>query len=1032
MQEKFIAIQQARTECFIRRVQEDIYAESIQLDAEYALSRDPVNFTERMTLEYKKIREGEIWGRSWENGWFHLQGTVPESWQGKEVVLLLQLSGEALLFDEKGVPRCGFSGGSVFAPAYQKNRIFFCHAKGGERADFWVEACANYLYGLGVDRDPAPDAEHPGGRVDAAVKKIRLAVFRRNVWHLLLDVLALQGVMTALPEDDYRRKKIVCALDDALSLYCGNPANADKCRESLRKILSYPAVKSALSAHAVGHAHIDVGWLWAVRESIRKAARTFASQLRLMEIYPEYVFGASQAQLYSFVKEHYPELFQEIKKQVKAGRWEVQGGMWVEADCNLISGESMVRQFLHGKNFFMDEFGVDVKNLWLPDVFGYSAAMPQIIKKAGCDYFLTQKISWSQVNKFPHNTFMWQGIDGSKVLTHFPPENTYNSQLNPSSLIAAQNRFCENGTLDGFMVLFGVGDGGGGPAEEMLEMAKRQQDWEFTPQVKCSRADKFFEELAQKSDDLAQWCGELYLEFHRGTLTSQARTKRGNRQCEQMLAAAEFILSHLDLGEYPQKELDKCWKKLLLNQFHDIIPGSSIREVYEQAETDYADILKVCRNLLDQNAGKLFAADENALVLVNTLSAPYNKCIELPAEWAGYAVSDSNGNAVEVQKEGGRFMAAVTLPGSSFTTIYKGAAAATPDCCLPNGLDSGLVLENDLIRCEFSESGRLISAFDKELNKEFIAGQGNVLTLYHDRPNRYEAWDVDIYYPKEEVEVLDAVQIRKSVQGNLRSVMEITFQTAASTIKQQVVLERGTKRLDFITEVDWHETRKMLRTSFDVEVYANEAQYDIQYGYIKRPTHDNTSWDMARFEACGQKYADLSTAQYGAALLNDCKYGYKVKGNTIDLALLRSPKSPDFEADQGKHYFTYSFYPHAGNAVKSGVLAESCALNRAPVIFAGYAAGENKILCCIDAEKSGVTLEVMKKAEKKESRIIRLTESRGENSKAILRFPRGNVQFLEETDLMEWGRKDTLPVLENKAEITLAPFEIKTFFLRTK
>ena len=1030
MQEKFIAIQQARTECFIRRVQEDIYAETIQLDAEYALSREPVRFADRMTLEYKKIREGEIWGRSWENGWFHLQGTVPESWQGKEVVLLLQLSGEAMLFDENGVPRCGFSGGSVFAPAYQKNRFFFCHAQGGEKADFWVEACASYLYGLGVDRDPALDAAQPGGRVDAAVKKIRLAVFRRNVWELLLDVLALQGVMTAFPEDDYRRKKIVCALDDALSLYCGNPANADKCRESLRKILSYPAVMSALTAHTVGHAHIDVGWLWPVRESIRKAARTFSSQLRLMEIYPEYIFGASQAQLYSFVKEHYPELFQEIKAQVKAGRWEVQGGMWVEADCNLISGESMVRQFLHGKNFFMDEFGIDVKNLWLPDVFGYSAAMPQIIKKAGCDYFLTQKISWSQINKFPHNTFMWQGIDGSKVLTHFPPENTYNSQLNPSSLIAAQNRFSENGTLDGFMVLFGVGDGGGGPAEEMLEMAKRQQNWEFTPQVKCARADKFFGELSEKSEKLAQWSGELYLEFHRGTLTSQARTKRGNRQCEQMLAAVEFILSHLDMSEYPQKEVDKCWKKLLLNQFHDIIPGSSIREVYEQAEADYADILKVCRDLLDQNARKLFAADENALVLVNTLSTPYNKCIELPQDWAGYTISGSNGKTVEIQKEGEKLVAAVNLPGSSFTTLYKGNAAI-PDCCQPDGMNT-LVLENDLIRYEFSESGRLISAWDKVLNKEFIAGQGNVLTLYHDRPNRYEAWDVDIYYPKEAVEVLNAAQIRKAVQGKLRSILEITFQTASSTIKQQVVLEKSTRRLDFITDADWHEARKMLRTSFEVEVYANEAQYDIQYGYIKRPTHDNTSWDMARFEACGHKYADLSTAQYGAALLNDCKYGYKVKGNTIDLALLRSPKSPDFEADQGKHRFTYSFYPHAGDAVNGGVLAESCAVNRPPVMLPGYRAGAMTPICRIESEKDAVTLEVLKKAEKENVLIIRLTETRGENSQAELCFPAGSVKSLEETDLMEWESKSTLAVKENKASVTLAPFEIKNYFLRGK
>ena len=486
------------------------------------------------------------------------------------------------------------------------------------------------------------------------------------------------------------------------------------------------------------------------------------------------------------------------------------------------------------------------------------------------------------------------------------------------------------------------------------------------------------------------------------------------------------------MSEYPQKELDKCWKKLLLNQFHDIIPGSSIREVYEQTEADYADILKVCRDLLEKNAGKLFAENKNALVLVNTLSTPYNKCIELPPDWVGYAVSDDNGKVIDVQQEGDKLIAAVTLPGSSFITLYKGAAAAIPDCSLPGDQDGALVLENDLIRYEFSANGRMISAFDKELNKEFIAGQGNILTLYHDRPNRYEAWDVDVYYPKEVVEVLDAVQIGKSVQGNLRSALEITFQTASSTIKQQVVLENGTKRLDFITGVDWYEARKMLRTSFEVEVYGGEAQYDIQYGYIKRPTHDNTSWDMARFEACGQKYADLSTTQYGAALLNDCKYGYKIKSNVIDLALLRSPKSPDFEADRGKHYFTCSFYPHAGNCVNGGVLAAGNVINRAPVMLRGYCAAGKETLCRVDSKQGAIALEVVKKAEKENAIVIRLTETRGESSQAVLRFFSEKVQYLEETDLMEWSAKDRLPVQNNQVAITLAPFEIKTFFLRVK
>ncbi|MBR2905275.1 MAG: alpha-mannosidase, partial [Lentisphaeria bacterium] len=544
-----------------------------------------------------------------------------------------------------------------------------------------------------------------------------------------------------------------------------NPDNAEKCRDVLKEILSYPAIKSAHTAYAVGHAHIDVGWLWQVRESIRKAARTFASQLRLMEEYPDYVFGASQAQLYSFVKEHYPELFEEIKKRVREGRWEIQGGMWVEADGNLISGESMVRQFLHGKNFFMDEFGFDVKNLWLPDVFGYSAAMPQIIKKSGCDYFLTQKLSWSQINTFPHNTFIWQGIDGSSVLTHFPPENNYASKLAPSLLMVAQSRFKENGFLDHFLSLFGVGDGGGGPSDEMLEMGNREKNWEFTPKVKFSRADHFFEKLSKDAGKLEKWTGELYLEYHRGTLTSQARTKRGNRKCEQMLAATEFILSHLPLTKYPLKELDQCWKTLLLNQFHDIIPGSSISEVYEQTEKDHAHILEKCRQLLTKNAKNLFKKDENALLLVNTLSSSYNNCIELPASWLDYCITDENGEKVMVQKEKDKLIASVNLPGNSFTTLYKGKKKKEKDCFISGEEEKRKnihpVLENDLIRYEFTMDGELKSAFDKEEKRELLSAPGNILSLYHDRPNSYEAWDIDLYYPKELVDVLKADQVKK-------------------------------------------------------------------------------------------------------------------------------------------------------------------------------------------------------------------------------------------------------------------------------
>lgn len=1035
MYKEFFYIQLVRAERFYTRILNDIYGESLMLDAQFGHSKDSIPFSQREKLKYKPIREGEIWGTTWENAWFHFQGEVPKSWKGKEVVLLLQLSGEALLFDEKGSPKCGFSGGSVFSPSYQKNRFtLFKKAKGGENVDLWVESCASFLLGAGVDRDPDLNKPFTGGTVTATAQKMRLAVFRRSVWELFMDVSCLCGVARHLPETDYRRNKIIFTLDKALSLYHDDPENAEKCREALKEVLELPAVKSSLQVYAVGHAHIDVAWLWQAKESIRKAARTFSSQLRLMEEFPKYVFGASQPQLYAFVKEHYPSLFDEIRKRVKEGRWELQGGMWVEADCNLISGESMVRQFLHGKNFFKDEFGVEVKNLWLPDVFGYSGAMPQIIRKAGCDFFLTQKLSWSQINTFPHNTFIWKGIDGTEIPTHFPPENTYNSFLRPELLMTAQERFKENGFLDKFLSLYGIGDGGGGPSDEHVNMGMRSGNWEFTPRVKFASADEFFHELEKDIPKLEKWTGELYLEFHRGTLTSQARTKRGNRKCEEMLSSVEFLLAHLPLKEYPQKALDRYWKLLLLNQFHDILPGSSIHAVYERTEKEHKEILAGCRTLLEENKDKLFRKEKDSLLLVNTLSTPYKRMVQLPESWLDHSVTDEEGKEVLIQKEKDKVFASLSLSGSSFTQLHKGKKKKYQDSALPAAAKKGksFILENDLILYEFSPDGLLVRAYDKEVGKEILAGCGNLLSLYHDRPNNYEAWDVDVYYLHEKVTEWKAEKVQLSAKGPLRTLLEIQYRNENSTLLQKVILEHNSKRLDFVTEAEWQEVRKMLRVSFPVDIESNEALYDIQYGSIKRPTHDNTSWDAAKFEACGQKYGDLSESDYGVALLNDCKYGYRIKGNTLDLALLRSPKSPDFEADRGKHFFTYSFYPHTGNCNESNCQEESFALNREPLAFEGYA--KKKALqpfCRMEAENGGITLDVLKKAEKEEAYVVRLAERKGRHSQGELVFASSKWD-VRESCLMEWTKGKSSPLQKNTLKVTLSPFEIRTYIIRKK
>jgi alpha-mannosidase len=742
--------------------------------------------------------------------------------------------------------------------------------------------------------------------------------------------------------------------------------------------------------------------------------------LGLIERYPEYIFGASQPQLYMFVKAHYPTLYERVKQAVADGRFEPQGAMWVEADCNIISGESMVRQVLHGKNFYRDEFGVDVRNLWIPDVFGYSAAMPQIMQRAGVDYFLTQKLSWSQFNRFPHTTFRWFGIDGSELLTHFPPEDTYNSRLCPSAMRGAEQKFEEKGYLDEAMCLFGIGDGGAGPKPEQIERGLRQRDLEGVPRVQFSRADAFFDRLAERRDSLPAWQGELYLELHRGTLTTQGRTKRGNRKLELALRATEYLCALLPADAYPRDVLDRTWKQLLTNQFHDILPGSSIHRVYTDAEQDYADGLDACASLTESAAAELFEADQGALTVVNTLNVPVTQPIALPDGWTDSLVS-ADGTTVAVQKDAdGKCVAAVTVPSQGVVTLERSGAAQEAS------VSDDLVLENDLVRYEFAEDGRLVGAFDKECGREVLAHgtAGNVLSLYEDRPNNWDAWDIDVFYEHQLLEQAKAVTVVGLGQGAVRQGIRFELSIGQSALVQDVYLAAHSKRLDFRTMVDWQERHRMLRVAFPVNVRSDQACFEIQYGHVKRNTHRNVSWDMAKFEVAAQRYADLSDAQYGVALLNDCKYGHKIHENVLDLNLLRSPTHPDPDADLGEHRFTYSLLPHADTLVESGVMAEAAQLNQPPLVFAGRRGSICPVPVSVTGE--GVALEVLKRAEKSDERVIRLVEQRGFRTEAVVACA-GEGARLVETDLMEWN--DGQDWGGGSVTVPMAPFEIRTFRL---
>jgi len=1014
-----IGIYQRRVEVFHDCLKRDYIKESIDLNAEYFVTDEPVAFADKNQYKFEPITQGADWGTNWQCAWFHLTGQVPAKWTGETIIANLNIGGEALAFSAEGIPLQGITNNSVFWADFLNEYLpLYDSMQGGEQVELWLDAGANGYAGMKMSGHPRLDSPAPEGKTVGQVNFLQLCTVDEDIWELGIDIEVALSLLATYKKEDYRYRQILMILCEAIDIYCGNRINAAKVRKFLKeKLFSAKANSSALKVTAVGHAHIDTGWLWPVRETIRKCGRTFANQIAHIEKYPEYVFGASQPQHYQFTKDHYPELYEKIKKAVAAGQWEPQGGMWVEADCNLISGESMIRQFVHGKNYFMDEFGFDVKNLWIPDVFGYSGAMPQIIKGCGCDYFLTQKISWNLFNEFPHHTFMWRGIDGSDVLTHFPPESTYNAQMLPTELCKGQNDFKEADVLDEFMSLFGIGDGGGGPRNDYIERAMRLKDFEGCPKVSMGRADDFFDRISASSDKLETWSGELYLEKHQGTLTTQAKVKKCNRKLEYLLKHVEFIYSCLPLADYPDAQMDKLWKTLLINQFHDIIPGSSITRVYDEAHQQYAEMFETCKELLSQAAAKLFTADDESMTLFNPLSCTYNGPLELPQNWKAANV---NGEALTGQIEDDKVIVNVSIPACEFMTLNKADSEAVSVA----DYASDLILENDLVRYEFNNDAQLISAYDKEAGHELIKNPANVLSLYYDDPVEYDAWDIDLGYEEQHLENAKGVKVSKSV-GAVRQILDFDLTISNSKISQQIILGHG-KRLDFKTKVNWDEAHKMLRTKFPIEAHTSEATFDIQYGYIKRFTGRNTSWDMARYEVAAHRYADISDSQYGAALLNDCKYGYKVHDQILDLNLLRSPKYPDFSADIGEHEFTYSLLPHIGDLLDSNVINNAAILNQPPLRFEGFKNNDASLPCKLEADN--ISLEVIKKAEKEDCLVIRLVETKGQRSKASLCF-KSPAKKLIKTNMIEWTNEGEEAIVDNSFTIELKPFEIRTYKL---
>ncbi|MFP4508901.1 MAG: alpha-mannosidase [Spirochaetaceae bacterium] len=1026
-----LSITRRRVSQLIDRIHSTYYSDQKTLSAGVLRSSTPVPHSDIDYNGFESIQVGEEWGKLWDSAWFRFTGTVPNEWAGNTVVALLDVGAEGCVFRE-GSPWMGLTYKRVDETLEVKRRVPLGRVTGGEPVDLLVEAAANGLFGLKGAPEPF------------CLRQAEIALFDPEQWQLYLDLEFLYGLADALPEDSTRARRLFYGLNEVANIWADG-AGLEEARAITRHLLAHKANASAPTAWSVGHAHIDLGWLWPIRETRRKAGRSFATVLRMLEEYPDYIFGASQPQLFSWVKDDYPGLYEEIKRAVASGRWELQGAMWVEPDMNIPSGESLVRQLIHGKRFFREEFGQDLRNLWLPDVFGYSAALPQILQKAGVDIFMTQKISWNERNVFPHHTFLWEGIDGTGIRTHFLPTNNYNLSNEPHKLIAAERRFHQSAELDGFLNLYGVGDGGGGPSRKHIERARRGADTEGMPRMKMATAESFFHTLRDIPEaSLPKWVGELYLEFHRGTYTTQANMKRFNRRIEHLLHDVELLAVLTDRMHDGAADRDRIWKQTLLHQFHDILPGSSINWVYRDAHRESLRCVEELTRMRDTLAAALlngrvdgirelaheYVVDQaGAFVVYNALAWDRVVIVKLrqgSASVAGFETGDGTPCPV-VRGADGCIHVRVPVPSCGYTVVSPATDTAAADTGGPVTATVD-ALENEYVRVTLSRTGTISSIYRKDLDCEYLVGDAAVYTLWEDRPYNYDAWDVSHYYRETtpEYAVVESVQV-VAASGFTASV-RIKLRVGNSGIDQVIRLEAGNPAVYITCSVDWKEEHRMLRVGAASSIRSNSARYEIQFGQVTRPTHSNTSWDEARFEVVAHRYADLSRADAGLAILNDCKYGHRILDTTMELTLLRSPKHPDPEADMGLHQFTYAYYPHAGARDQMAVVRRAHELNSTPLI-AGL--NDNASVAphasFFRVESQSVKLEVVKPSENLKGTVLRLYECLGNSDSASIAIPNGYTEA-SETDLLEnvVGR---LEIQRGFLHLKLKPFEIRTVLL---
>ena len=1023
----------ARLAHWLDTLKKDLYQPLGPIVVEAFFTMDHLTPQQAAAGDFAPMKPGAPWGRTWEYCWMRSAITLPESAAGKRIVMDLQTGGESTLFVN------GRSFGTRRAEWVTVPHHYICDncltecAEAGASYDLLIEAYAGHFFPESALGGCATGPVLPGSYADPKEGGLRTAlgdmtygVWNEDAYQLYIDMHTLALLGDELDPESLRADRVAAALERATLIADFEQPEAERAasyraaREALKGALEAVNGTTAPAFYAIGNAHLDLAWLWPMAETHRKTSRTFAAQLRLLEQYPEYKYLQSQPAAYEMCREHYPELFERIREAARDGRWIAEGAMWVEPDTNMTSGESLIRQVLHGKRWFSKQMGVDSVVLWLPDTFGYSAALPQILKGTGVKYLVTQKIFWSynEGDQFPYHYFTWRGADGSEIDTFLPTSYTY--RTDPQEICQTWKKRVQKRDLDAFLLPFGYGDGGGGPCRDYVEYLRREKDLEGMPRVKIEGPVKFFEDMEAQGGPAHTYVGELYFSAHRGVYTSQAAIKKGNRRSEIALREAELwgSLALAKGAAYPLERMDAAWKKLLLNQFHDILPGSSIARVYEDARRDHAWIIAEAEAVRDDALAALAAGD--GATVFNSLSFERKALVELPEAFSDGAVTDA-GEAVPTRRTDGGALALVTVPACGAVLLKPARAQADVEEARAYLTESGAVIENARVRAELNGRGEVVSFIDRQSGREFAAGPMNRLLMYKDVPRLFDAWDIDSNYILQPVDIDEPVRLSVVEADGLRAVIRLSRKLLHSDFEQDIALRADSRRLDFDTRVDWRELHRLLKVEFPVAVKASEGINEIQFGYMTRPTHRSRLYDSDRFEVCNQRYSALCDQSHGAAVLNDCKYGISMNDNALQLTLLRAAACPEMRADNGQHRFTYAFTAWEGGFMDSPVVREAYDLNvPAQVILGGC-----ESFSAFSVSAPNVFIDTVKPAEDGSGDIVlRLYEAKRADTACALsvHLP---AKAVWACDMLE-NRLEALELKDGQVALRFGAFEVKT------